>query len=65
MAGYPKLIRKVRERFIEGTEGLADRAIQRGELTVGDFADVILEFYKALPRGLFTFSDEETKHQGE
>lgn len=53
IAGYPALIKKIRETFIEATEGLADQAIRRGELTIGDFADVILEFYKALPKGLF------------
>jgi hypothetical protein len=27
--------------------------MKRGELTIGDFADVILDFYKALPKDLF------------
>jgi len=47
------LIRKIRYTFVEATEGLAEEAIKRGELTIGDFADVILDFYKALPKGLF------------
>lgn len=50
---YPALIKRIRETFIEATEGLAETAIRRGELTIGDFADIILDFYKALPKGLF------------
>jgi hypothetical protein len=47
------LIKKIRKTFSRATEGLADDAMKRGELTIGDFADVILDFYKALPKGLF------------
>ena len=53
VAGYPKLIKRVREQFTDSTEELARKAILKGELTVGDFADGILEFYEALPRGFF------------
>jgi len=50
---YPKMIKKIRKTFKKATEGLANNAMRRGELTVGDFADVILDFYRALPKGLF------------
>ena len=45
IAGYPKLIKRIREQFIESTEELSQKAILKGELTVGDFADSILDFY--------------------
>ena len=47
------MIKDIREKFTEATEALADKAVDKGQLTIGDFADVILDFYKVLPKDLF------------
>lgn len=53
IASYAQLVKDIRNEFIQATEALADKAIRKGLLTVGDFADCILPFYKVLPKDLF------------